>query len=126
MMQFIHKYGSPKFFYEWSRGWQKWLTVITLLLLGYGLYQGLFVAPPDYQQGESYRIIFIHVPAAWMSMFVYAAMAFSGIVATIPEKYDEYMTIVVDKVKFIIFNNVSRKKKTIAILLESHNHVGNR
>jgi heme exporter protein C len=83
MMQFIHKYGSPKYFYQWSKGWQRWLTVITLLLLGIGLYQGFFVAPTDYQQGESYRIIFIHVPAAWMSMFVYMAMAVSGIVALV-------------------------------------------
>ena len=83
MMQFIHKYGSPKYFYQWSKGWQRWLTVITLLLLGFGLYQGFFVAPTDYQQGESYRIIFIHVPAAWMSMFVYMAMAVSSIVALV-------------------------------------------
>jgi len=83
MMQFIHKYGSPKYFYQWSKGWQRWLTVITILLLGIGLYQGLFVAPTDYQQGESYRIIFIHVPAAWMSMFVYMSMAVSSIVALV-------------------------------------------
>ncbi len=83
MMQFIHKYGSPKYFYQWSKGWQRGLTVITILLLGFGLYQGLFVAPPDYQQGESYRIMFIHVPAAWMSMFVYMVMAVSGIVAMV-------------------------------------------
>ncbi|MDW3094899.1 MAG: heme ABC transporter permease [Gammaproteobacteria bacterium] len=82
-MQFIHKYGSPKYFYQWSKGWQRWLTVITLLLLSFGLYQGFFVAPTDYQQGESYRIIFIHVPAAWMSMFVYMAMAVSSIVALV-------------------------------------------
>jgi heme exporter protein C len=43
-----------------------------------GLYYSLWVAPPDYQQGESYRIMFIHVPAAWMSMFVYMVMAISG------------------------------------------------
>lgn len=41
-----------------------------------GLYTGFFVAPTDFQQGESYRIIFIHVPAAWMSMFTYLVMAF--------------------------------------------------
>jgi len=82
-MQFIHKYGSPKYFYQWSKGWQRWLTVITVLLLGIGLYQGFFVAPTDYQQGESYRIIFIHVPAAWMSMFIYMSMAVSSIVALV-------------------------------------------
>lgn len=83
MMQFIHKYGSPRYYYQWTKGWQKWLSIITMVLLVIGLYQGFFVAPPDYQQGESYRIIFIHVPAAWMSMFVYMVMAFAGIMALV-------------------------------------------
>jgi heme exporter protein C len=53
---------------------------VTLLCLLAGLYLGLWVAPPDYQQGQSYRIMFVHVPAAWMSMFVYVFMAvLSGI-----------------------------------------------
>ena len=42
------------------------------LLLGAGLYLALFVAPPDYQQGEAVRIMYVHVPAAWMASFVYA------------------------------------------------------
>ena len=53
--------------------WFVWSFVLTLLA---GLYYGFFVAPPDYQQGESYRIMFVHVPAAWMSMFIYLVMAF--------------------------------------------------
>jgi heme exporter protein C len=48
------------------------------LCLGYGLYQALFVSPPDYQQGQSVRIMYIHVPAAWMAMFVYANLALAG------------------------------------------------
>jgi heme exporter protein C len=52
------------------------LAVLTLLLSVLGLYIGFFVAPTDHQQGESYRIIFLHVPAAWMSMVIYLAMAF--------------------------------------------------
>jgi heme exporter protein C len=55
-----------------------WLALAALLVGVYGLYLGLFVAPTDYQQGESYRIIFIHVPAAWMSLFVYMVMAISA------------------------------------------------
>lgn len=50
-----------------------------LLVLGGGLYLGLFVAPPDYQQGETVRIMFIHVPAAWIAMFGYALMAVSAL-----------------------------------------------
>ena len=57
-----------------------WLAGIFMLLLLTGLYGGLVLAPPDYQQGESYRIIFVHVPAAWMSLFIYMVMAFCGVV----------------------------------------------
>ena len=51
---------------------------VCLISLLVGLYLGLVVAPPDYEQGDSYRIIYIHVPAAWMSMFVYVVMATSS------------------------------------------------
>jgi heme exporter protein C len=57
-----------------------WLAGICLLSLAAGLYLGLVVAPADYEQGDSYRIIYIHVPAAWMSMFVYMVMATSSAV----------------------------------------------
>ena len=60
-----------------------WLSALFLLLLLSGLYGGLVLAPPDYQQGESYRIIFIHVPAAWMSLFIYVVMAFCGVVIVV-------------------------------------------
>jgi len=51
-------------------------TVIAIALLAVGLYMSFFVAPVDYKQGEGYRIIFVHVPASWMSMFIYLIMAF--------------------------------------------------
>jgi heme exporter protein C len=79
----FHKYASPKVFYTLAGQLIPWFAAATLLLLGYGLYQGLFVAPPDYQQGESVRIMFIHVPAAWMSMFVYMVMASAGAIGLI-------------------------------------------
>ena len=53
-----------------------WLWAITVVLAASALYIGFFVAPPDATQGDAYRIIFIHVPAAWMSMVIYVAMAF--------------------------------------------------
>ena len=56
-----------------------WLTALTLLLLGYGLYLALFVAPPDYQQGETVKIMFIHVPAAWLAMFGYTLIAIAAL-----------------------------------------------
>jgi len=72
---FFHKLASPKHFYRISGALIPWLAAITVILLLAGLYLGLFVAPPDYQQGQSYRIIFVHVPSAWMSMFIYTFMA---------------------------------------------------
>ena len=83
MWSFFHKLSSPKYYYEWSGKWIPWLGALTILLMLVGLYGGLIKAPTDYQQGESYRIIFIHVPAAWMSMFVYGVMAVAGFVALV-------------------------------------------
>jgi heme exporter protein C len=53
-----------------------WFAALAFILTIAGLYISFFVAPTDFQQGEGYRIIFIHVPAAWMSMFIYVVMAF--------------------------------------------------
>ncbi|MFN5746561.1 MAG: heme ABC transporter permease [Methylococcaceae bacterium] len=72
---FFHKLASPRHFYRISGQLLPWLGSLTVVLLLAGLYLGLFVAPPDYQQGESYRIIFVHVPSAWMSLFIYVFMA---------------------------------------------------
>lgn len=62
--------SPPKFHALASRLWV-WLLAIGTLLLCFGLYTGLFLAPVDAQQGEVYRAIYVHVPAAWMSMFLY-------------------------------------------------------
>jgi len=83
IMRFIYKLGSPPYFYALSGRLLPWLTGICLLLAAYGLYGGLVLAPADYQQGDSFRIIYIHVPAAWMSLFVYIVMALSGAMALI-------------------------------------------
>ena len=56
---------------------------IALVLLAVGLYGALVTAPPDYQQGETVRIMYVHVPAAWMALFVYAVMALASAVAII-------------------------------------------
>jgi heme exporter protein C len=82
-MYAIHKYASPKYFYPFAGRLIPWFAGITVILMIAGLYQGLFVAPSDYQQGESYRIMFIHVPSAWMSMFVYMVMATAGAIGLI-------------------------------------------
>jgi len=78
MYLWFHKLGSPPHFYRIAGKWIPWLTALFLMLLLAGLYGGLIVAPADYQQGDSYRIIFVHVPSAWMSLFIYVVMAFCG------------------------------------------------
>jgi heme exporter protein C len=70
------KYASPKTFYPLAGKIVPWCAISAALLIVYGLYIGLIVAPTDFQQGEGYRIIFVHVPAAWFSMFLYLVMAF--------------------------------------------------
>lgn len=70
------KYSSPQTFYPLAGKMAPWFFAAAAVLAVIGLYLGFFVAPTDFQQGESYRIIFIHVPAAWMSMFIYLVMAF--------------------------------------------------
>lgn len=68
-------FSSPKNFYPLAGRLIPWFWAAAIILTVIGLYLGLVVAPTDYKQGESYRIIFIHVPAAWMSMFIYLVMA---------------------------------------------------
>ena len=70
------RYAAPQAFYSLAGRVVPWLAVAAVLAGAAGLYVALFVAPTDAQQGEVYRIIFVHVPAAWMSMFIYVVMAF--------------------------------------------------
>lgn len=69
-------YAAPSRFYGLAGALLPWCWAVALLFGAAGLYIGFLVAPTDFQQGESYRIIFIHVPAAWMSMLIYLIMAF--------------------------------------------------
>ena len=69
-------FASPPRFYALAGRLIPWLWAITIALAGAGLYIGFFRAPTDATQGDAYRIIFIHVPAAWMSMVLYMVMAF--------------------------------------------------
>jgi heme exporter protein C len=72
----LYYYASPATFYPLAGRLIPWCAALTAVLAAIGLYISFFVAPTDFQQGEGYRIIFIHVPAAWMSMFIYLVMAF--------------------------------------------------
>ncbi|HHH39105.1 MAG TPA: heme ABC transporter permease [Sedimenticola sp.] len=69
------KFSSPATYYPLAGRLVPLFSLIAVVLIGIGLYMSFFVAPTDYKQGEGYRIIFVHVPAAWMSMFIYVIMA---------------------------------------------------
>jgi heme exporter protein C len=83
MWKFIHKLASPPHFYSLAPKLVPWLTVPGVLLVAYGVYAGLFLAPTDYQQGDAFRIIYIHVPSAYLSMMAYMIMAVSAAVGLI-------------------------------------------
>ena len=78
MWTFFHKLASPPHFYRLAGTMVPWIGVPGYLLVLASLYAGLFLAPPDYQQGDAFRIIYVHVPAAYLSMMAYVIMAVSG------------------------------------------------
>ena len=83
MFRWFHRLASSKNFYRLVEILNPWFAGITALLLISGLFMGLVLAPTDYEQGESYRIIFVHVPSAWLSMFVYMVIAFCSVLVLV-------------------------------------------
>ena len=83
MWKWFHQLASPPYFYRISNVLAPWLAVPGLVLIAYGAWQGLFVVPMDYQQGDAFRIIYVHVPAAYLSMMAYMIMATSGAIGLI-------------------------------------------
>ena len=79
----FHRLGSPPSIYLLAGGLLPYTVIICGALFAAGLYWGLVLAPADYQQGESYRIIYIHVPSAWMSMLVYSVLAGASAISLI-------------------------------------------
>ena len=79
----MHRFANPARFLRMAAVVLPWSTAATILFIGTGLIWGLFFAPPDYQQGESVRIIYVHVPAAWMSLFIYTCIALASASALI-------------------------------------------
>jgi heme exporter protein C len=71
--------ANPTRFMSVASRMQPWLIGLTLALFAVGLYGGFFLAPDDYQQGATVKIMFIHVPCAWLSMFIYMTMAISSL-----------------------------------------------
>jgi len=79
----FHRLGSPPYIYSLAARLTPWFGWPAALLILGGLYGGLFVAPADYQQGDGFRIIYVHVPTAYMSVTVYTTMAISAAVGLI-------------------------------------------
>jgi len=83
LVRWFHQLGSPPYFDRFAARWTPWCYLAAIVLFGFGIWQALFVVPADYQQSDSFRILYIHVPAAWMSLFVFGLMAFYAAVALI-------------------------------------------
>ncbi len=79
----LRKYVSPQHFHALALRWAVPVLVASGILMLVGLYGGLVQAPRDYQQGDSFRIIYVHVPAAWLSLFVYIFMALCAVLTLV-------------------------------------------
>ena len=79
----MHRLANPGRFMRLANAVLPWSAGLAAVLIALGLYLALFVAPPDYQQGESVRIMYVHVPSAWMALFIYTAVAGASAVALI-------------------------------------------
>jgi len=79
----FHRLGSPPTFFRFAERLAPWLGGLSILLLAYAWFAGLVLVPADYQQKDAFRIIYVHVPAAALSLSLYAAMAVAGAVALI-------------------------------------------
>jgi heme exporter protein C len=73
------RFANPYQFMRLSERIAPWLAGATVVLLAFGTFLALYASPPDYQQGDSVRIMYVHVPAAWMAMFCYVAMAAASV-----------------------------------------------
>ena len=83
VLRWFHQLGSPPTFDRFAARWAPWCHAVALALIAWGVWLALFGVPADYQQGDSFRILYIHVPAAWMSLFVFGLMAFYAAVAMV-------------------------------------------
>ena len=80
---------SPKGFYTTSTKLLPWVSGAFILLFSYGLLAGLFIAPSDYQQGDGFRIMYVHVPSAFTGMAIYSVMAVCAVLTLVfPRKME--------------------------------------
>src|SRR4030088_1695764 len=83
MWTWFYKLASPPHVYGAAAALAPWFLGFAAITISYGLVAGLVLAPADYQQGDAFRIIYVHAPSAWMSLFAYTSMAIAGAIALI-------------------------------------------
>ncbi len=83
VLLWFHRTGSPPNFDRFAARWAPWSFALALLGFAIGIYGALFAVPADYQQGDNFRILYIHVPSAWMSLFIFVAMAIQSFIALV-------------------------------------------
>ncbi len=83
LLRWFHQLGSPPTFDRFAARWAPCAYALGAALMAVGMYMALFVVPADYQQGDSFRILYVHVPSAWMSMAIFALMALYAAIALI-------------------------------------------
>lgn len=79
----MHRYANPARFVRFAKAVTPWSAALTALLFVIGLYLALVASPPDFQQGQTVRIMYVHVPAAWMALFVYASMCGAAVMGLV-------------------------------------------
>ena len=83
LLLWFNQTGSPPNFDRFCARWAPWAWAIAFLAMAAGVYGGLFMVPADSKQGENFRILYLHVPAAWMSLFIYGVMAIQAFIALV-------------------------------------------
>lgn len=83
ILRWFHQTGSPPAFDRYAARWAPWAYGVAAIAFAVGLYGALLAVPADYKQGESFRILYIHVPSAWMSLFIFVVMAIQGFIALV-------------------------------------------
>ncbi|KAA6209525.1 heme ABC transporter permease [Avibacterium paragallinarum] len=94
MWKWLHPYAKPETQYHLCGKFIPWFVLLSTLLIGTALVWGLAYAPADYQQGNSFRIMYIHVPAAIWSMSLYVSMAVAGVIGLVWQIRQTYLSII--------------------------------
>jgi heme exporter protein C len=79
----FHRLGSPPHVFAFAQRWTRWFGAAAALAMAVALFGGLVLAPPDYQQKDAFRMVYVHAPSAWLSLMIYSTMAVAAAVGLI-------------------------------------------